>query len=653
MQNLYCKKRTWEQILLNKRLFLNNEDCKELFLDKEIFVFGAGVDAEQFEKDLSGDVNIIAYIDNNRVGKNNYFCGKRIISLDNCLSEKRKKQPIVVTSYRYALEICNQLLEMDLLPGKDFFVWDEMCLFHLDTNTKEYIEFLHTVWGKYRKNNAQNKILVAFDNRHDLMSTIYAYCSNYFAEKYNAAIYAYFRYGSDYSNASRVIYDIYKAFNVNALIDTKLKENQKNEAEEILNSIWDGISTWEDWKSIKIYGINFGTTIIRDLLRGYIPNFNVKDKSMYLFLQKSVSTIVFWYHYIYENDIKVVLLADGVSWDGYIRDIAITKGIPTYAVGYKMAKATIDFCDRPSYPYFKEMWNQLTEEEQVYGIEWAKDHINKRLQGSIEEVFYTNKNNFTFAEKIKEERVLEENNKIKIIICPHIFEEDCYWCGEQIFDNNYFSWLCHLGELSEKTPNYDWYLKMHPFAQRRDMIIIDMLLKKYTKIKKIPSDISPIQLKKEGADFALTVYGTIGHEYPEIGIQVINAGINPHCSFDFNWNPKTKEEYDDLILNLGNLDKKSDEEGLYQFYSLNYLFYNWEYIPYRSIFFDDPFLAMDGLELKANGKKLGTWKYKEYIKEWNEEKHKKILLQLEDVFQKLDKWEPNILYKKEERIGEI
>ena len=187
---------------------------------------------------------------------------------------------------------------------------------------------------------------------------------------------------------------------------------------------------------------------------------------------------------------------------------------------------------------------------------------------------------------------------------------------------------------------------MHPFAQRRDMIIIDMLLKKYPRIKKIPADVSPIQLKNEGVDFALTVYGTIGHEYPEIGIQVINAGINPHSAFDFTWNPKTKEEYDDLILNLPKLEKKMDQDGLYQFYSLNYLFYNWDYIPYRTLFFKNPLLAMDSLELQANGKQLGTWKYEEYMKEWTLERHYEILGQLGDVFKKMDEWKPDVLYRR-------
>ena len=99
-------------------------------------------------------------------------------------------------------------------------------------------------------------------------------------------------------------------------------------------------------------------------------------------------------------------------------------------------------------------------------------------------------------------------------------------------------------------------------------------------------------------------------------------------------------------MNLENLETKEDYEGLYQFYSLNYLYYDWEYIPFRKLFFENPILAMDKLELKNYGKDLGTWKYEEYMKEWTKEKHEQIMNQMESIFQKLDEWKPNILYKR-------
>ena len=643
--NLTCAKGRAEMGLsMEKTVFVNSSDCKKLFTKKEIFVFGTGADAEQVEKELGGYSDILAYIDNRRYGKGHCFHGKSIINMEQYIKQRGKGQPVIIATYRFAMEIHAQMVDAGLIPGTDFYIWDDLCLFHYDENIKAYIEFTKNIWERSKEVH-KNIILIPFDNQHDLLPVICAYFANYYAVKFDASIYAYLRMGSAYSNASEVCKDIYKAFNVEHFIDPALSKEQQTEADEIFNSVWERLHTWEDWKNIHIYGICFGTTIIRDLLRFHIPGLDLRDEKMQLFLRKTVNTIVFWHHYIFENDFKVVFLADGVSWDGYIRDIAITKGIPTYILSDNLKKASLGFYPGTPYLYFDKMWNQLTREEQEYGVKWAREHIEKRIHGNTDEVLCADKNNFAFAEGKKDFHVLETNEKIKIVICPHIFEEDCFFCGEQIFDNNYFAWLCHLGELSEKTPDYDWYLKMHPTSQQRDFIIIDLLLEKYPNIKKIPFHISPMQLKEEGIDYALTVYGSIGHEYPYIGIQVINAGNNPHSAFGFTWNPKTKEEYDDLILNLGHLDKKVDMEGLYRFYCLNYLYYDWTYIHHRELFFKNPVLSLYRKDLEAVGKTSGTWRYKEYMEEWTVERHERILQELSDIFKRLDDWRPDVLYK--------
>lgn len=629
-------------------VFLDDSVCKKLFGGKKIFIFGTGIDAERASDVLSGVVEIMFYVDNNRHGKGHYFHGKETISVEQCLERRDAGQPILIASYKYATEICNQMEQYGLIAGADFYVWDEYHIFKGDKITADYIDFLQCIWKRSSEKERKGIVIVPFYSRRDYLSVLYAYCGNFWAEKLEADIYAYSGFGADCSNASDVDKKIYHAFNVKGLIDSALSESQREEADKICDSIWNQIMTWEDWKNITIYGIRFGTTMIRHLLRVFIPSFDVKSSQMYSFFKQEVDTVVFWKHYIFENDIKVVFLLDGVSWDGYIRDIAMTKGIPVYIFNDVTSRATLDYCQGTPYQYYRDMWGQLTPYEQDYGIRWAKEHIVKRLHGGTEELPVWDKKNFAFGEHKQDRAVLDVNDKIKLMICPHIFEEDCFYCGEQIFDNNYFAWLCHLGELSERTPNYDWYLKMHPSSARRDFIIINMILNKYPNIKKIPENVSPVQLRDEGMAYALTVYGSIGHEYPEIGIQVINAGLNPHSAFDFTWNPKTKEEYDDLIMNLDKLKPKQDREGLYQFYSLNYLYYDWEYIPWRSLLFKNPLLGMDRFGLEAEGLSPGTWVYEEYMKEWTKERHEEILSQLDGIFKKLDEWSPKVLYKRKD-----
>ncbi len=634
------------------QLYLDEKDCRNMFSDKNVYVFGTGVDAEVLYEKLSEKLHILAYVDNYRSGENRKFKEKDIISAER-LMEIRKNEPILIATNNAAAEISKQLDELGLESGTDYYVWDYMNIFHSDENIDNYVTFLKNVWEKHKRKNKSRKVIIPYYNLHEAISVNYAYCGNYFAEKYDASIYCYYRFNGKKENVSPVIEKIYKAFNVEDIIDSALSEELKTEADKIENELWDEIKTWEDWNHITVYGINFGPVIVSYLLRFFIPSFDVRDDYMHRFFRKCLDVIVFWYHYYEENEVCVTLLGDGVTSDGFIREISVEKGIPTYEIDTQMKRLKANYMAMEEYLHFDKLWDQLTEKEQKNGLKWAKERIEKRLKGGIDEVWDPSRDKYIFALNKKTHRVLEANDKLKILICPHKFEENSLACGTQIFDNNYFAWLCHLGELSEKTPNYDWYLKLHPNAARRDFIIINMFVKEYPKIKLLPADISPYQLKEEGIRYALTIRGTIGHEYPPMGIQVINAGVNPHDCFDFTWNPKSKEEFDSLIINLDKLKPKDDMDGLYRFYCLNYLYYNWEYLPYKRIFFPKEELGLKRNQLATKGKDLGSWIYKNYMKEWSSERHEKLWGMMEYIFELCDKRQLDILYRKWDETTEF
>lgn len=637
----------------NNGMFLTNEECKELFENKEIYVFGAGMDAEEIQKRLSKYTTIRAYIDNYRGNTGILFCGKPIIELSQCLEEKTAEQPILVCTKAYAMEICKQLLECGLKAGIDYFVWDDRCVYHYNDDVRDWITFCKKIWTQ-EKRDSSKEVLIPFSNTAIKYRILTMYYAQHFAEKFNASICGYTRHNAKQVYEGDISLEIYKACNVDKIICMKLTEEQEETARQICDNLWNQLHTWEDWKNINIYGINLGASIVSNFLRRYVPSFDLQDEKMYTYLNKCVREIVFWYEYINTNDIKVIFLDDGVTSDGFIRDIAITKGIPVYVHEERLYRLTLDWRQIRECvtTHFKELWEQLSVKEQEYGLKWAERQIAKRLQGGTEEMGGIHKNNSTFAEAKKKYRILADDDKIKVIIFPHIFEEFSLHGGWQIFDDNYFSWLCHLGELSEKTPQYDWYVKLHPAARQRDNMIIDMIIEKYPRIKRIPSNVSPLQLKEEGAKFALTVSGTIGHEFPEMGIQVINAGNNPHIAYDFTWNPKTKDEYDDLIMHLDVLNKKIDIEDIYKFYCLDYLYYDWEDEKNKKLIFENELLVKKESQLKQMGMEEGAWMYREFMNEWTWEKQKRICSKLGEVIKQADNWKPNILYKKEVKLPE-
>ena len=60
------------------------------------------------------------------------------------------------------------------------------------------------------------------------------------------------RYGASVKNASKVVFDIYKAFNVAGLVDSALNEVLQKESDAVFEKIWSGLYTWEDWKNITV-----------------------------------------------------------------------------------------------------------------------------------------------------------------------------------------------------------------------------------------------------------------------------------------------------------------------------------------------------------------------------------------------------------------
>ena len=108
-----------------------------------------------------------------------------------------------------------------------------------------------------------------------------------------------------------------------------------------------------------------------------------------------------------------------------------------------------------------------------------------------------------------------------------------------------------------KKVDYDWYIKTHPDYLPGTMKIIEDFIKKYPKLNLLPSSSSHHQIIKEGISAVLTVYGTIGCEYPLLNKLVVNASMNnPHIAYDFNQHCKSIKDYENTIKKLPSLIKQ-------------------------------------------------------------------------------------------------
>ena len=259
-----------------KKIYLDQFDCVRIL--KNVYIFGVCRESDEIVKLIGNDINIIGFVDNYKYGENNTYLGKNIFSVEEYI-KKREFIPILIATARYQKNIRNQLERYGLKSGEDIFVWDNSNLHHSNKIIDDLCIFLAKNFADC-KYNGEKKVLISLDNCHDQGPIINAFLGNYLAKQYNAHIVAYCRYGFDVHNISSTIRNIYYSFNTEEIIDYYLDDNMRIEAERLTLQIWSTLYSWDDWKKIEIYGIHFGTTIIRDFFRRFMPQEDIRNVYM-------------------------------------------------------------------------------------------------------------------------------------------------------------------------------------------------------------------------------------------------------------------------------------------------------------------------------------------------------------------------------------
>ena len=440
---------------------------------------------------------------------------------------------------------------------------------YLDSYQKSYIKF-NEEKIKESNNKFFNRINEVLIEQNSMQPFIFgvSFLSNVLAEKYNAKILTFSNYGKlrNYS-----LEKIYRSFNVlNNIFDDKIINK---DILTVVEEEFDKIKIKKDLLYYEYKSINLGVDVYATYLRVYNKaTVDLRDKKLKRLFGKAIIMTEFWLEYFTKHKVKAVV----VSHPCYIKSNIVAKvarfnKIEVYLFGGLdfIDKEDVDFFAGKNFKNYLNIWSQLSSEEQNKGINWAKNQLGRRFSGEIGvDMSYSKKSSFSKVNY--KNNVLRKSNKQKILICSHMFSDNPFCYGYFLFPD-FYEWLEYLGQKSKEL-NYDWYIKMHPDYLRQTKIEIEKFLKKYPNIKMIDPNVSHLQLIHEGINCVLTVYGTVGCEYPFFNIPVINAGNNPHIAFNFNYNPKSLYEYSDLLKNIPNLKKQYDKNEIYKFYYIHHTY---------------------------------------------------------------------------------
>jgi len=500
--------------------------------------------------------------------------------------------------------------------------------FFLNNNIKKYI--LHNYKYFTNKKKQKSKVLVEFNNWHPTHIS-YSYLSNFLAKKFNSSIISYPGYTLIAENLHKSIYrkikffigklfrlktfGIYDSFGVEDFLTPSINKEIEIKSKNKIDKIKDTLNDKNKILSLNINNILIGDLIYDTYLaKKKIPTIDINSLDFYKFLLDAIKYFYYWEEYFNKNKITSIVTSHSVYTIAIPLRIAISKKIPSYVCSqsgiYNLTKKKF-LCETEFFEY-KKKFNQLSVKEKKIGLSEAKRRILLRLKGKVGvDMGYSTKSSFS---KIKKNSVLKKNKKIKVLIATHCFLDAPNAMGRMLFAD-FFEWINFLGEFSKNT-NYDWYIKTHPDFKAESHRIIKIFLKKYSHINLVEASTSHHQLKKEGINFALTCYGTIGFEYAMLNIPVINASINnPHISYNFNFHPKNLKEYKKLLNNLNNLKLNIKKKEIYEYYFMTHMYYS------KNWLFND--LAL--IEKKAGGfRKIYNDKiYKIWLQEFSEKRHQK------------------------------
>lgn len=442
----------------------------------------------------------------------------------------------------------------------------------------------------------------------------YSYFVNVLAKKHNAIIKS---FGQKEILPNWYLHKIYKSFNTSKHIVPLLNPKQKKIRNKYYQKVITNLQAKKDVFQLKILDIWVGIDIYETYLRRYFKQTIIlNDPRLHDMIKEGIGLVIFWRDYFIKHKVKAVIIShDCYLHYNVVAKVAYGKKIPVYLPNIR----GIYYADKPFSPYnhfpkYRKMFSLLPKNEKIKAINWAKGQLNKRLRGEIGiDMEYSTKSAFHKNKSAKS--VLRANNKIKILICSHCFYDNPHGYGGMFF-LDFYEWLNFLGKISRKT-NYDWYLKIHPDPLPGNQEIIINIMTKYPHITLISHQTSHWQIASEGIDFVFTIYGSVGHEYPLFGVQVINSGYNPRVAYDFNWHAKSLKEYKYLIYNLGKLKKKIILNDIYEFY---YMHHNYD-------FADDLILksyrkCMESLSVK---KRNGPDIYGYFLNELTNKKHQNII----------------------------
>ena len=258
---------------------------------------------------------------------------------------------------------------------------------------------------------------------------------------------------------------------------------------------------------------------------------------------------------------------------GILVRVFLKYGVKIYS-GYSLSQynkriTKNDHYHVENYRKFKKIFSNLKDKRKKYN----------KAKNLIDNIFFNQRKKVEFMDYMRTDPYKNNfhdliKNYSGVIFLPNFFESQREW-GELIF-LDFYEWANFTLKLIEEK-KLNIAIKPHPniyHINKESVEIVNELKFKYPSVDWIDPSTSNKKIFKK-IKFGVSPWGTILWEMAYFNVIPISAGDHPACKYNFGYEPRNINAYENLLINGHKLIKKKiHRKSIYEFCYMYYIHNN-------------------------------------------------------------------------------
>jgi hypothetical protein len=293
--------------------------------------------------------------------------------------------------------------------------------------------------------------------------------------------------------------------------------------------------------------ILIGDTVYDSFLRGLnLPTIDLNHPNLIEKLANALLYVDSLYTYFENNSVKAVCIIETTYMLALPGRVATKFGIDVFIITHSRVYRlnSEEYIGFHEFRKYKGIFEILPNHVKNWGMEQAKISLKSKMEKAG---FKLNADvSFSHFQKGKHFQI---RKPVKLLVSAHDFFDSPHRVGYAFF-SDFYLWLSFLKEVALKE-DYEWVIRPHPNARKWNSEVLADIFAGVPCVTILSSKIPNSDLLKMDFSAVLTVFGTVGSEWPLYGVPVINASSDhKHVNIPGNITPATKDEYVSVMHNL-------------------------------------------------------------------------------------------------------